>query len=97
MPLQRRIPKRGFHNKFRVEYHVVNIRDLNRVDASEITPEVLKAAGLITNLRKPVKVLGMGEVERAVKVTAHKFSGSARSKIESAGGSVTLVDDNEQS
>jgi large subunit ribosomal protein L15 len=93
MPLQRRIPKRGFHNKFRIEYQVVNVRDLDRVEAGEINPEVLKAAGLIATLRKPVKILGMGEVEKAFQITAHRFSGSARSKIEAAGGSVTLVAD----
>ena len=93
MPLQRRIPKRGFHNKFRVEYQVVNVRDLDRVEGADITPEVLKAAGLIATLRKPVKILGTGELEKAVNVTAHRFSGTARTKIESAGGSVTLVAD----
>lgn len=91
MALQRRIPKRGFHNKFRVEYQVVNVRDLNRLDVSEVTPEVMRDTGLISNSRLPVKILGSGEVEKAFKVTAHRFSGTARSKIEAAGGSVTLV------
>ena len=91
MPLQRRIPKRGFHNKFRVEYQVVNVRDLNRVEVSELNPEVMRELGLISNSRLPVKILGSGEVEKAFQVTAHRFSGTARSKIEAAGGSVTLV------
>ncbi len=95
MPLQRRIPKRGFHNKFRVEYQVVNVRDLNRVEVSELNPEVMRELGLISNSRLPVKILGSGEVEKAFQVTAHRFSGTARSKIEAAGGSVTLVGEEE--
>ena len=92
LPIQQRLPKlRGFNNPFRVEYQVVNVRDLNRVDASEITPEVMRELGLISNSRLPVKILGSGEVEKAFQVTAHRFSGTARSKIEAAGGSVTLV------
>ncbi len=91
MPLQRRIPKRGFHNKFRVEYQVVNVRDLNRLDVDEVTPEVMRAKGLVSSARLPVKILGSGEVEKAFNVTAHRFSGTARSKIEAAGGSVSLV------
>ncbi len=89
MPLSRRIPKRGFKNRGRVEYQVVNLRDLGRVEG-EATPESMKAAGLISTLRRPVKVLGTGEVSGAVQVTAHRFSASARSKIEAAGGT-TLV------
>ena len=88
MPLIRRIPKRGFKSRNRVEYQIVNVRDLDRVEG-EITPESLRAAGLIRSLRKPVKVLGVGEVSAKLAVTAHKFSASARAKIESAGGTVT--------
>ena len=86
MPLQRRIPKRGFKNIHRVEYQVVNVRDLSRIEAGEVTPETLREHGLIRNLNQPVKVLGMGEVEGAYQVSAHRFSGSAREKIEGAGG-----------
>jgi len=89
-PLVRRIPKRGFTNLSRVEYQVVNVRDLVRVEG-DVSPETLKAAGLIGTTNKPVKVLGVGEIERAASVTAHAFSKSARAKIEAAGGSVTLV------
>jgi large subunit ribosomal protein L15 len=89
-PLVRRIPKRGFTNITRVEYQVVNVRDLMRVEG-DVSPEALKAAGLIGTLQKPVKVLGIGEIERAVSVTAHGFSKSARAKIEAAGGSVSVI------
>jgi len=91
MPLQRRIPKRGFTNINRVEYQGVNVRDLNRVEPGEITPEVLKAHGLIGTLKKPVKILGTGEIEGAYQISAHGFSATAKAKIEAAGGSVTVV------
>ena len=91
MPLQRRIPKRGFKNFARVEYQCVNVRDLSRLDAGEVTPEVLKDHGIIRSLKKPVKILGTGEVENAYQVSAHAFSQAARSKIEGAGGSVTVL------
>jgi large subunit ribosomal protein L15 len=90
MPLIRRIPKRGFTNLSRVEYQVVNVRDLERVDGA-VSPESLKIAGLIASLRKPVKILGLGEVAGAVSVSAHSFSKSARAKIEAAGGSVSVL------
>ncbi|MSR21716.1 MAG: 50S ribosomal protein L15 [Gemmatimonadetes bacterium] len=88
--LIRRIPKRGFTNISRVEYQVVNVRDLGRVEG-DVSPEALKAAGLIGTMNKPVKVLGVGEVARAASVTAHAFSKSARAKIEAAGGSVNVI------
>ncbi|MHB1193124.1 MAG: 50S ribosomal protein L15 [Longimicrobiales bacterium] len=92
MPLHRRIPKRGFNNMNRVEYQVVNLRDLDGFDGQvTVTVEVLKAAGLIGNLRRPVKVLGQGEVTKALKVEAHAFSKSAKEKIEAAGGSVAVL------
>lgn len=91
MPLHRRIPKRGFTNVFRTEYQVVNVRDLARVEGS-VTPESLKAAGLIGHASRPVKILGEGEVDQALEVTVHAFSGSARSKIEAAGGSATVLE-----
>lgn len=89
-PLIRRIPKRGFTNIERVEYQVVNIRDLERVEG-DVSPEALRAAGLIGSLRRPVKVLGVGEIKRGAKVSAHAFSGAAKAKIEAAGGSVTIL------
>lgn len=90
MPLIRRIPKRGFKSLNRVEYQVVNVRDLEKVEG-DVTPESLKAAGLVRSLRKPVKVLGVGEVSGKISVSAHKFSAAAQAKIEAAGGSVTLL------
>jgi ribosomal protein L18E len=91
MPLQRRIPKRGFKNIHRVAYQVVNVRDLSRIEAGEVTPEILKQSGLINTLNQPVKILGTGEIEGAYQVSAHRFSGSAREKIEGAGGTVTVL------
>jgi large subunit ribosomal protein L15 len=90
MSLIRRIPKRGFKSRNRVEYQVVNVRDLERFDG-EVSPEALKEAGLIRSLNKPVKILGVGEVSTSLAVVAHAFSGSARSKIEAAGGSVSVI------
>jgi large subunit ribosomal protein L15 len=90
MPLHRRLPKRGFTNINRVEYQVVNLRDLDRFDDA-VTVESLRAAGLIGTLQRPVKVLGTGDLAKALKVEAHAFSKSAKEKIEAAGGSVSLV------
>ncbi len=90
MPLHRRIPKRGFTNINRVEYQVVNVRELSRFDG-DVTVEGLKTAGLIGSSRKPVKILGVGDVEKALTVEAHAFSKSAREKIEAAGGSVSVL------
>ena len=90
MPLYRRIPKRGFKNFNRVEYQVVNVRDLERFD-DDVTVEGLKRAGLIGSVRRPVKILGNGEVSRALAVSANAFSRAAREKIEAAGGSVSEV------
>lgn len=95
MPLHRRIPKRGFNNKNRIEYQVVNLRDLEGFEGP-VTPESLKGAGLIGNLRRPVKVLGQGEVAKALKVEAHAFSRSAKEKIEAAGGSVAVLGSSDQ-
>lgn len=90
MPLIRRIPKRGFKSINRVEYQVVNLRDLDKVDG-DVTPETLKAAGLVRSLKKPVKILAVGDVDGKLSVSAHKFSASAQAKIEAAGGSVTIL------
>jgi large subunit ribosomal protein L15 len=84
MPLIRRVPKRGFHNEFRVEYAVINVAQLAGLGAT-VTPESLAERGLVRRGR-PVKVLGNGEVQSAVTVSAHKFSRTARAKIEAAGG-----------
>ena len=93
MPLQRRMPKRGFKNWKRVEFDVVNLKSLARVEGDEITPEVLHEHGLVDLGRgRPVKVLGDGEVDRKLTVRAHAVSASAREKIEKAGGSVELLE-----
>ncbi len=86
MPLQRRLPKRGFKNIFRVEYQVINVSDLARCDEGEITRETLKSVGLIKKVDVPIKVLGNGEVAKAYTVKANAFSKSAVAKIEGAGG-----------
>jgi large subunit ribosomal protein L15 len=84
MPLIRRVPKRGFTNIFRTEYTVVNLAQLAGLEG-EIGPELLASKGLVRAGRR-LKVLGDGEVESALTVRAHKFSKSARAKIEAAGG-----------
>jgi len=91
MPLYRRIPKRGFFNIFRVSYQVVNLSDLSRCDAGEITKESLRAAGLISKMKEPVKILGNGEIEKALTVKVQAFSKSAKEKIEKAGGKAEVV------
>jgi large subunit ribosomal protein L15 len=90
LPLVRRLPfKRGFVNIFRVEYVPVNLDRLERFETgASITPEAMLEAGLIKSLRQPIAVLGRGELDRPLTVKAHRFSKSARSKIEAAGGSV---------
>jgi large subunit ribosomal protein L15 len=86
MPLHRRLPKRGFTNIFRVEYDIVNLRDLAAFDAGDaVNPEILAAARL-TRKNRPVKILGDGELQKALTVSAHKFSASAKASIEKAGG-----------
>lgn len=86
MPLHRRLPKRGFTNIFRVEYDVVNISDLDRFDAgAAVNPETL-AASRLTRKNRPIKILGDGEIKKALTVSAHKFSASAKARIEAAGG-----------
>ncbi len=84
MPLVRRVPKRGFKNAFRTVYAVVNLRDLAEFEG-DVTPESLMANGLV-HKGELIKILGDGEIEIALKVTAHRFSKSARQKIEAAGG-----------
>lgn len=90
MPLHRRLPKRGFTNIFREEYAVVNLDRLEAVGESEITPEVLKKAGVVHG-KKPVKILGNGELKSALTVKAHKFSKSAQEKITKAGGKFEVL------
>ena len=91
MPLQRRLPKRGFTNIFRTEYTIVNLRDLNRVeDVDVIDPDLMVKLRLVRK-GMPVKVLAVGELERSVTVKAHKFSATAAAKIEKAGGKAETI------
>ena len=91
MPLQRRIPKRGFTPRKRHVYQIVNVRDLARVEGATVNAQTLRDAGLIRSVRGLIKVLAMGDVSQAYSVEAHKFSGGAAAKIEAAGGSVTTI------
>jgi large subunit ribosomal protein L15 len=94
MPLYRKLPHRGFNNyNHRVEFAVLNVGELSSLDASvtEVNAEVLAAKGLIRGGESRVKILGDGEVSRALKVTAAKFSESAKAKIEKAGGQAIVA------
>ena len=93
MPLHRRVPKRGFHNPFRVEYEVVNLDTLGSTfDAGTVvTPELLRERRLVRSTDKPVKVLGRGDIGKNLTVRAHKFSGTAAEKIAAAGGASEVI------
>ena len=92
MPLYRRIPKRGFTNIWKKEYVILNVDDLNKFeDGAEITPETLKEIGMVKQLKDGVKILGDGAIEKKVTVKAHKFSKTAKEKIESAGGKAEVI------
>ena len=96
MPLVRRLHTlRGFNNRWRVPYQPVNTDTLQKrfEDGAEVTPESLRAAGVLRHLREPVKILARGELSRALHVHAHKVSAAARARIEGAGGAVTLIGD----
>ena len=87
MPLYRRLPKRGFNNKWATVYNTINVEDLNRFEAGTVvTQEVLEAAGIVKQVKDGIKVLGNGELKVALTVVADKFSGSAVEKIEAVGG-----------
>jgi large subunit ribosomal protein L15 len=88
MPMYRRLPKRGFTNPFRVENQAVNLSQLKKVSATEVSPETLYSAGLIGKLDLPVKLLGTGDADRAYTVRGVSLSASARAKIEAAGGKI---------
>jgi len=88
MPMYRRLPKRGFTNPFRVENQVVNLSQLKKVSATDVSPETLYSAGLIGKPDAPVKLLGTGDADRAYTVRGVSLSTSARTKIEAAGGKI---------
>ncbi|GIK22367.1 MAG: 50S ribosomal protein L15 [Ignavibacteriota bacterium] len=97
MPLQRRIPKFGFTNIFKIEYQVVNLNalqrlaDLNKITDQNLNAEELKKLGLVSSTKKPIKVLGKGDIKTKLNLTVNDFSKSAQQKIEAAGGSITKI------
>ena len=92
MPLFRRMPKRGFKNINRVEYAVVNIEKLNKFeDGTEVTPTLLVESGIVKNGKDDIKILGNGELKKKLTVKANKFSASAKSAIEAAGGQAEVM------
>ena len=93
MPLHRRVPKRGFHNHFRVEYEVVNLDLLAaKFDVGTVvTPELLREQGLVPRGKAPVKILARGDIAKKLTVRAHKFSGKAAEKLAAAGGNAEVI------
>ncbi|EAX47593.1 ribosomal protein L15 [Thermosinus carboxydivorans Nor1] len=92
MPIYRRLPKRGFHNKFAKEYAEVNVNQLNRFEnGAVVDPVALVEAGILKNVRDGVRILGNGELEKSLTVKAHGFTKSAVQKIEAAGGKVEVI------
>jgi len=92
MPLQRRLPKRGFHNIFKKRYAILNLKQLATLGEATVSPELLLQRGVVKNLRDGLKILGEGELQQAMTVRAHHFSQSAREKIMKAGGTVELLE-----
>ena len=92
MPLVRRVPKRGFTNVFRTEYAEINLERLAKLAGTDVRPQDMVAAGLIKNVKTRVKILGRGEIAAAMTVHAHKFSASAKTKIEAAGGKTVVLE-----
>lgn len=92
MPLQRRLPKRGFTNApFRKEYAIINLKDIEKLGLSEVSPEILLERGVIKELKNGLKVLGEGEIKRPLKIRAHAFSKSALEKLKAAGSEVEVI------
>ena len=92
MPLARRLPKRGFTNTFRIEYTVINIQTLAaQENTADFNPSVFRELGLLKGRNSRIKILGDGDVDRALVVEAHKFSNSAKQKIEMAGGQARVI------
>jgi len=97
MPLQRRIPKLGFSNPGRIEFQVLNLGTLQnyfekgKIEGSNLNPSMLFEAGLISNKKKPLKILGDGEFKQKLEISAHKFSKSAVEKIEKSGGKAVVI------
>jgi large subunit ribosomal protein L15 len=93
MPLQRRVPKRGFHNHFRTIYQIVNIKDLNRFPANtEVDAKTLREAGLVKKENVKIKLLGGGDIDRSLKISVHACAKSARELVEKAGGQIQIIE-----
>ena len=91
MPLQRRLPKRGFTNIFQKHYTIVNLATLDKLEEASITPEFLIKEGVVKKLQDGIKILGNGEITKPITVKAHAFSASAKEKIEKAQGKVEII------
>ncbi len=92
MPLQRRLPKRGFKNRFAIEYAIVNLKDISKLESTDIiTAETLIEQGIIKDLKNGLKVLGEGEIKRPLTIKADAFSASATAKIAAAGGKAEVA------
>jgi large subunit ribosomal protein L15 len=91
MPLHRRLPKRGFTNIFRKEFAIVNLAKLDALEGDSFDPSTLLGAGVIHKLKHGLKILGTGEIKRAIHVKAHLFSKSALDKIQAAGGTAEVI------
>jgi large subunit ribosomal protein L15 len=92
MPIQRRVPKRGFTNIFRIEFQIVNVGQLERIpEGVQVTPETLYEHGLIRKRNEPVKLLGDGVIERALTISVDKCSAKAKELVEKAGGTVEVT------
>ncbi|MEN6463213.1 MAG: 50S ribosomal protein L15 [Syntrophomonas sp.] len=92
MPLQRRIPKRGFTNIFGKEYAIINVKDLNCFEnGTEVTPELLKEAGLVKSYKDGIKILGDGDLEKKLTIKVHKISKQAEEKVTAQGGKVEVI------
>lgn len=92
MPLQQRVPKRGFTNIFKKEFTEINLKDLNRFEnGTEVTPQLLKEIGVVKSFKDGIKVLGNGNLEKSLTVKLHAFSKSAAEKIAAAGGKAEVI------
>jgi len=97
MPLIRKIPKVGFVSKNKIRFNVVNLEKLNTFkEETHITPSYLKKEGFVKTKKRPVKILGKGELKKKLKVSAHAFSNSAKAAIEKAGGTVEVIAENKK-
>ncbi|MDH3216318.1 MAG: 50S ribosomal protein L15 [Candidatus Krumholzibacteria bacterium] len=93
MPLQRRVPKRGFHNMFKTVYQIVNLKDLQRFEASaEVDVKSLRDTGLARKRDVKIKLLGGGEIDRPLKISVHACTKSAREQVEKAGGQINIIE-----